>query len=444
MRLTPRLLAKLLTNSYLDSLPTYASKTHVGFTSPTDPGHNANNLTSDPDFLAINDGEWSYQQINAPSVADVLMPQGRSDAAWAIWQYIIADADARAFLDGDADPWGMVVNPYSSTNAEINPNKVSFSVPREDFPKADPAEQATAAGGEGPVNVVTWRPYTNDFNASGYNVLRGDGQLLGAWDPNSIPPKYGKTPRALPGLQRVIGVTDTAAAAKYQVFSASLLNPAGQFVEPTESSMSAAAAAMTLSGEATQVYGFDPTSATAKGAMTAYPLTLPVYAAVNPKMADEGKRSAYAAFIDYASGAGQEPGTELGQLPAGYAPLPEGWRAQASAAAATIRAGGVTSSPTPSAPTSSSGGPTTTVAPPQSASSASQSAGTAVTSPESNTAPTAQGDVSGALTGAKSPADPDLGILSAIVPLTIGLGLVIVVAVPLIMRSLSRRKPWSP
>jgi hypothetical protein len=445
MKLTPRLLAKLLTNSYLDSLPTGADKSHLGFVSSTDPGHNARNLTSDPDFIELNGGDWQYQSIAAASLADVLVPQGRSDAAWAIWQYVQADADAAAFLAGTADPWGMVVNPYSSTDASLNPNGVPFSIPRADFPKADPAEQPQDSTGVGAVNVVTWRPYTNDFNASAYDVLRGDGLILGAWDPNSIPPKFGKTARALPGLQRVIGVTDAAAAAKYQVFSAALMNPAGDFVTPTADSMQAAAAAMTTTGEQTQVYGFDPATATAKGATTAYPLTLPVYAAVNPAMADPEKRSAYAAFIEYAAGAGQESGTDLGQLPEGYAPMPEGWRSQALSAAAVIRAGGfATPAPTTSTGSGSGSSSTSGSLPPASQSVAQAAPPAASSSVGSATAPSASGDVAGALTGAKTPVDPDIGVLSAIVPLAILGGLALVVAVPLLFRALGRRRTTVP
>lgn len=441
MKLTPRLLAKLLTNSYTDSLPTGADKTHLGFTSSTDPGHNARNLTSDPEFIELNGGDWQYQSIAAASLADVLVPQGRSDAAWAVWQYVQADPDAAAFLNGTPDRWGMVVNPYSSTNAELNPNGVPFSLPRTDFPKADPAEQPQDSTGVGPVNVVTWRPYTNDFNASGYAVLRGDGQILGSWDPNSIPPKFGKTPRALPGLQRVIGITDTAAAAKYQIFSAALLNPAGSFVTPTTDSLQAAAAAMTTTGEQTSVYGFDPASATAKGASTAYPLTLPVYAAVNPAMTDTSKRSAYAAFIEYAAGRGQEPGTELGQLPEGYAPMPEGWRTQAQAAATVIRNGGPTASA--SSPQTSAGAPSPTTSSPPPVSAPSQ----AVTPPAPAAVsgdPTATGDLAGALTGSKTPVDPDIGMVSAIVPIAIVGGLLIAVLVPLLLRAITRRRATGP
>ena len=45
----------------------------------------------------------------------------------------------------------------------------------------------------------------------------------------------------------------------------------------------------------------------------------------------------YADFLDYAAGAGQVAGFELGALPIGYLPLPQALRDQAIAAAVTIR-----------------------------------------------------------------------------------------------------------
>ena len=63
----------------------------------------------------------------------------------------------------------------------------------------------------------------------------------------------------------------------------------------------------------------------------AYPLTTTIYAAVNitNTTLDQSTRNQYATLIDYAIGAGQTPGTALGELPVGYAPLDAGQVAQA-------------------------------------------------------------------------------------------------------------------
>ncbi|MFB2598267.1 hypothetical protein ACEXQE_10775 [Herbiconiux sp. P17] len=431
MNLTPRLVAKLLTSSYLDSLPTGASKTHLGYEGPTAAGNNPRNITYDPDFLAINDPEWAYQSINAPSLADLITPQGRSDAAWALWSYVMSDQDAVDFLSGHPDPWKMIVNPWSSLNPDVY-NGVSGNIgtpltfPRDDFPKADPTEQPISPDGAAAVNSVTWRPYTNDLSTSAYLVLRGDGQVLGPWDPVSTPAKYGKTSRSLTGLQRVIGLTDTGAAAKYQVFEANLRNPAGKFVAPDDSSLAAAAAAMTADPNQGQVYRFDPASEQAKAAENAYPLAMPVYAAVNKEMNDAALRADYANFIIYAATAGQESGTGFGQLPAGYAPIPQGWSDQAVSAAAVIASGkSTTPATTPSKPPATT--PRTVTAPPVPA-----AAAPPASAPVSD--PSASGAVASALVGKPTPADQKLGAISGAVPLAILAGLLAAIAVPFITR----------
>ena len=130
MKLTPRLIAKLLTSSYLDSLPYQADRAHLG--------KNPRNLLFDPDFLEINDPAWSQQAIASVAVADMLVPQGRSDVATALWSYVMADADARDFLAGTPDRWGMVVNPYYSTSACAAQTACAPTRSRARYPSSSP------------------------------------------------------------------------------------------------------------------------------------------------------------------------------------------------------------------------------------------------------------------------------------------------------------------
>jgi len=422
LKLTPRLIAKLLTASYLDSLPTYADKGHLGA--------NARNLLLDPDFLDVNADipDWKFQAIVAPSVADLLVPQGRSDAAMQLWRYVLADADAKAFLAGQADPWGMKVNPTSATDAAINPSGAALDLPREDFPKADPVVQPVI-NGAAEVNLVTWRPYTNDLDQSAYLTLRGDGQVLGQWDPTSSPAKYAKTPRSLPGYQKVLALTDTSSAAKYQVVTAALRNPAGRYVTPSTQSLTAAATAMTPVAGQSQVVEYDPAGATAKAAADAYPLTMPVYAATNPARGDAATRADYAAFIRYAATTGQTPGVEAGQLPPGYAPIPAGWKAQAIAAAAAIQSGATLDSPSDGEGDGSFGDSGGT-----GGYGADGSTGATIDTASTPNAPQALGSAAGSLTGDKTAKDPDTGALAAVLPGGLLGGLAAAGAVPVIAR----------
>jgi len=435
LKLTPRLVAKLLTSSYISSLPPGADLKHVNYLDYSNPGKNAANLTRDQDFLAINDPEWAAQDLNGTALSDLLVPTGRSDLAIALWRYILSDADAAAFLDGTPDPWGMIVNPWYSTNAAVNPSTVGLKLPRDNFPKADPVEKAATTGStaQGPINLVTWRPYVSDFENAAYLTLRGDGQLLGGWDTTYTPPKYAKTARGLVGEQGVLGLTTAASADRYQNVVASLLNPAGEFVAPSTASLTAAGTAMTATAAQPAVLEFDPDSSAATGASNAYPLALPVYAALNPLQTDSQLRAKYANMIRYAAGSGQITGPEIGRLPEGYAPLPASWVAQAQAAATAIERG---ISPVPVAVATPAIPPTAaeTATPTTSASRPSTVAAPSGVPEISTTAPEATGAAAAALLGKPTPNDPDPGPAGLALPAGLLSGLAAAGAVPMISR----------
>jgi hypothetical protein len=402
LNLTPRLLAKLLTNSYLDSVPP-VNKSYLGFNGPLDPGYNMKNITRDPDFLSVNDHEWRYQIINAVGISDAMVPLGRSDLADRVWKYILSDQDAVDFLDGKPDPWGMRINPWYSTNDLINPNGLGAVYPVREFPKSDPVEKpdttlTNPTGGSGAANLITWRPYVSDFETGAYKVLRGDANALGNWDGGANPPVWKKTAGSLPGEQRVIAVSTAAASYRYQNVTASLLNPAGNFVTPNRNSMTEAQAAMTPAVSNQNVRIFDFASVSAQSALGAYPLTMPIYAAINPSVLDSSLRAPYANLIKFAVTQGQNPGTDLGQLPLGYSPLSEGNVGQALQVVSLV-AQGLTTIPTT----------IPTVVP---------SSSPSVTPPEPSLSPTSDisGDGTQLVLGQPTPKDPPLGPLAASVP----------------------------
>jgi len=338
MNITPRLLAKLITYSYKESLPWGADITHLGT--------NSRNITQDPDFLAVNSNETDWQQMDLRfgGLADALLPNSRSYLAERVWKYIMSNQDARDFMAGNPDQWGMKVNPWYSTDAKNNPNNASFGLPALSFPKADPIERpdttmSDPTFGGGPVNLVTWRPYISDFETGGLATLTGNGYVLGSWDNGSTPPGYKKTGRSLPGMQRLFSLTTTPAAERFQTIQASLLNAAGEFVAPSSTSLMAAQKAMVPTTENSGVYEYSFESDQAKNAIGAYPLATPIYAALNPLQTDAEARTAYANMIRFAVQKGQTPGTADGQLPAGYAPLSSTFVKQALAAAKAIEDG---------------------------------------------------------------------------------------------------------
>ncbi|MGZ7086124.1 MAG: hypothetical protein ACXVIH_07350, partial [Ilumatobacteraceae bacterium] len=114
LNLTPRLLAKLLTQSY---------RGQVNIQQPPPYAWTANNpahMGLDPDFLQFNPEYALLQTADTRTFGGLQLPEGSSDAAQQLWAYVLADPEARAWLDGQPDPWGMKVNPVYATTAAAN------------------------------------------------------------------------------------------------------------------------------------------------------------------------------------------------------------------------------------------------------------------------------------------------------------------------------------
>jgi uncharacterized membrane protein YgcG len=309
LNLTPRLVAKLLTQSYVLNVSGKAKYLKA----------NPINLTSDPEFLAINP---EFKSMFYRDSIETLAPIGLGDAYSAIWRWIAADPDARDFVAGLPDRWGMRVNPFYQ----------GIDVPRDDFPKIDPYCDNTVAAGAPEVCTLDQHPYTQDFHDSARSAARGDAQARNLWDATANPPAYKKAPPQLNGERHILGVTDSATAARFGLITAKLRNSAGQFVGPTKAGLTAGLAAVqktAVSGVVTA----DPES-TKKGA---YPLTMVTYAVTAPNILTKAEASDYALFIKYAVGSGQKAGTGLGNLPDGYLPLTSALRKRALAVAKDVQ-----------------------------------------------------------------------------------------------------------
>ena len=216
----------------------------------------------------------------------------------------------------------------------------------------------------------------------------------------------------------MIAVSTASSAFKYQNVTASLQNPAGYFVAPTQQGMFAAQAAMVPSAANKNVMTYDFSSERAQAAPNSYPLTMSVYAAVNPSLLDAGLRQIYSNFIRFAASQGQTPGTDLGQLPPGYAPLSEGNVAQAMQVASLVSQG-LTTIPT---------------VVPTDVPTASPSVTTDL--PTSSATPTVQGNGSHLVLGLPTGADPSSGPLSQAIPTGFAVGSIL----SLIYTRLNRRR----
>jgi len=91
-------------------------------------------------------------------------------------------------------------------------------------------------------------------------------------------------------------------------------------------------------------------------AADAYPLTALSYAATAPAALDADAGKAYASLLRYIATDGQHSGVANGQLPPGYAPLPEALRSQTLAAAARIEQDAGKPAASPSAALAASSG----------------------------------------------------------------------------------------
>jgi uncharacterized membrane protein YgcG len=318
--LTPRLVAKLLTESYQDGNSRFAPGT----------AKNPFNLARDPEFRKYNP---DYADLDfGGALGDVIVPEALSDAAWQLWDWIDQDPAAREFLDGVPDNGGRYGD-HAFSGMTVNPSYKDMKLPVSDYPKSDPFCQQFADHPDNPLCIQDKHPYASDMHTGARAVARGDTLARATWDNTTIPPAYKKNPPQSAGQRAVLAVTDTATASRYGLVTARLQNAAGRFVAPTAAGLLAGQAAMKPSG----VGGVLRTDPRATGAGV-YPLTLLTYAATVPEQLGKAEGQDFATLLTYVAGAGQQPGVAAGTLPDGYVPLPAALQRQTLAAAAAIAA----------------------------------------------------------------------------------------------------------
>ncbi|MGE3620004.1 MAG: hypothetical protein AB7L84_06030 [Acidimicrobiia bacterium] len=339
VNLTPRLVAKLLTQSYRFQTAIYEATPYEWA------AKNPRHLADDPEFIKYNP-EFSYLLFGGKNTSGLVMPSQFSDASRQVWEWIFADPEAKAWLDGEPDEDGMVVNPVYATTNEANANGVAFGSPvPETFPKSDPHCYQSPPQGPGgsivppPLCGTDWLPYTQSLRDAARLTRIADDGARTARDLFAISADqvYRRNGPQLLGSRAILSFVDTPTAATYGIQMAKLSRAGDndddrEFVAPDVAGMTAALEAMddrTVDGVLEPV-----PLASVPGA---YPLTTVSYAATTPLVLDQDARREYAAFVDYAVGPGQVQGTDPGELPPGYAPLPPALQVQATAAAERIR-----------------------------------------------------------------------------------------------------------
>lgn len=344
LRLDPRLLAKLLTESY----PAVSS---VGNADPeilhpcpgvpvagTTKCTNPLNMTLDPEFQALN--PTITKGVGASAAASVLLAlNSNSDVMWALTTYINDNPAARAWLNGQPDPWGMVVNKTYK----------GLLLPLTNWPLLstyEPPDWKTGNGG-GPGLCYSQNPSPVlpliAAPAADLPTIAEDVQfylsqsLLQCTGNPSVPQSLHLIPLGpqTVGFRFILGVTTLADAHRFNLGTASLLthtgpgtpdkftSPAGMtFVAPTDASLRNAAALLTPNEEnLTWDYPYSLYQKDSPKVTSAYPGAMLVYADIPTRGLPVADALDYAQFLAFASGAGQAPGGAVGDLPSGYLPL---------------------------------------------------------------------------------------------------------------------------
>jgi hypothetical protein len=302
LRLNARLLAKLLTESY----PASSRGTgHPGLE------HNPLSLNLDPEFRALNPG---MSDIAQEAAATLMTLSTSSDVVTALTGYIARDPDAKAFLGGTPDPWGMTVNPAYK----------GITVPTGQWPLLD----TYVPDSNDECLKSNPAPYLPQIAAPVSSLRQIATAVLDGWPlvstkcdrPSPTDPwKLGRVDRQGVGTRFLLGVTTLGDAQRFGLHTASLAVAGGAFVAPDDASMAAAVALAKPDKKKYQPFTI-PGTALAKSS-TAYPGTMIVYTAARLTGVPKRDAAKVAQFIDISSTEGQVRGRGNGQLPEGYLPI---------------------------------------------------------------------------------------------------------------------------
>lgn len=299
--LNPRLIAKLLTQSYTDDVPNGINQSYLS-TNPI-------NLRHDPEFLELNPEFEEF--VNGAAPTGLMVPLGNADVFAQLWTWLKSDSDANAFLAGTADDWGMVVNRYYR-NLDINNDATISSFPKADLTTFAEYDYIPEPG----YGTFELRPYVADLHDGGVRAYRGDAGSKTFWDTGRSPAAFTSDGAQLLGRRFMLTVTDLVTAERLGLKTAKLVNPSGEAVSPTTTAIESAVSEFVDSN----VPGFKVSTSTLTKEGS-YPLATLTYAAVDVCRATLKELSAYKSLLSFIAGSGQTIGNDKGEIPAGYVPL---------------------------------------------------------------------------------------------------------------------------
>ena len=327
LNLDARLLAKLLTESYPDQ--PFIKNAYPALQ------NNPLNITYDPEFQALNPNIPSRL---IDSAATLLTLNTNSDVMYALTSYINSDPEARAWLNGTPDPWGMTVNP-NYKNVALPTNSLSLLDSFEPTAEYQPGINDCLYANPVPYLPLVAAPTSRlayigqdlQFALSQSQTVcqlpsQNTGSLVGS--------KQVAVGRESVGTRAILGVVSLGDARREGLSLASLQSQSSvdpttkitdtsgrTFVSPTDSSLRAAAATLkpvTSTGVWPIPYSKLRASAAGKDA---YPGTMVVYAAVPTQGLPSSDAADLGRFLYFTSSEGQHAGGSQGDLPSGYLPM---------------------------------------------------------------------------------------------------------------------------
>jgi len=329
LRLDARLLAKLLTESYPEN--TYIQQNDKALQNPTTHQPNPLNIADDPEFRALNPGiDPAIGDLAGASAATILAISGDADAMTALTSYINADPEARAWLNGKPDPWGMVVNPkYKGIKLPVSTWPLLDTYIPTGLAANDPCLAESPAPWlpqvASPVESMATITLDLQFNISDSQVDCNNSFQF---------PSYAAVGQEIPGQTFILGITSLADADQYGLNTAALETQGGStstakfttsagrsFATAGIASMHAALAMMSpdkKAGSWTLPYAKMRTASAGK---SAYPGTILISTDVATQGLPKSVGGDLGKFLKFVATTGQRSGFGNGELPPGYLPL---------------------------------------------------------------------------------------------------------------------------
>jgi hypothetical protein len=301
LKLDARLLAKLITQSYLGS---DLGRDHPGMKD------NPLGLMNDPEFIKLNP---KLSQTSQEAGATLLSLSTSSDVVEQLTEYIAEDEDAMDFVNGKADPWGMKVNPAYK----------KITLPTAEWPLLDTFIPKT----ENLCQQENPSVYFSQLAAPVTTLRKIAEALLDAWpnvqtrcefDQSTQLYKTGRIDRQGYGSRFMLGVVSLGDAARYGLRSAALETKPGKYVGPTEASLGAAVR-LAEQKDVDQPFTIDQHAVRKDG--HAYPGTMIVYTAAKLASLEPDESEKLAKFVRISTSEGQVLGGANGELPEGYLPI---------------------------------------------------------------------------------------------------------------------------